>query len=185
MIKYLVFGLLIFIFLSCHKKPLVGTAKRIAIDTMPQILIAGLGDITRENIQNLVAKKYGFKFLRVGVCVVSRQLADSMRIHNEILYKKLENTYGKNLLTKLWDEINSISELQYRVECFLHGDSETIRRNWALGKGAYEMRYEIDPNSPKNLLNINAYDWTGINGDFQKRIYYTISIDTSINHQFR
>jgi hypothetical protein len=184
MIRY--FSLIVFIFLfsSCWNKPTKLT-EPVVVDTLPAILIAGLGDMARDNIQNRISKKYGFKFLRVGGCVVSKKLSDSMRFHNEMLYKKLEEIHGKGLRDKLFRKIDFLVSLQYQVEYVLNHDPEIIRKNFAFGKKSYEMFYEIDLHAKKHILNIHAYDWSEISGEFEKRIYYTLSIDTSVDQRFR
>jgi hypothetical protein len=184
MIRYLSLIVFIFIFSSCGNKPTKHT-EPVVVDTSPAILISGLGDMARDDIQNRIAKKYGFKFLRIGGCVISKKLSDSMRLHNEMLYKKLEEVHGKGLRDKIFREADLLASLQYQVEYVLNHDPEIIRKNFAFGKGEYEMFYEIDLHAKKHFLSIQAYDWSEISGEFQKRIYYTLSIDTLVDHRFR
>jgi hypothetical protein len=138
-----------------------------------------------ENIRNSVAKKYGFRFRRVGGCVVSRTLRYSMTIHNDALYKKLEKLHGKDFRSKLYEKIDLISTLQYRVEYMLNNDSAIMRKNRELGKEPYAIYYEIDPEIQNSIIQVHAYDWVDVDGDFRKIFYYTVYIDTLKDSGFR
>ncbi len=57
-------------------------------------LLSGLPD--DHTNENLIAKLYGFQFVDMGGCVVSKKLRDSIRMENKKLSEMLTNKFGKN-----------------------------------------------------------------------------------------
>ena len=176
--------MLLFAFSSCENEP-AKTGSLPETDTLPAVLISGLPDWSVENVMNPAAKKYGFKFLRVGGCVVSKKLSDSMQQHNEEMYKTLEAKYGKGFRNKFYHEVELLTGIQYRIESVLNRDAYVIAVNKAFGKEAYAMQYEIDPDIKKSIVTIQAYGWEDVDGDFRKQYYYTTYMDTLKDKRFK
>jgi hypothetical protein len=176
---------LLFILSSSCKNKSVEITRLVKTDTLPAILISGLGDDAQENILNSVAKKFGFRFLRVGGCVVSKNLSDSMRQHNDKMYKMLEAKYGKGFRNRFYDKVGLLTDIQYRIERVLNQDVYVAAVNEAFGKEAYAMQYEIDPDIKKSIVIIHAYSWEDVDGDVRKQYYYTTSIDTLKDKRFK
>lgn len=184
MLKFLNLLFLLLAFSSCKNKP-VKTSSLPEMDTLPAILISGLHDWSVENVMNPAAKKYGFRFLRVGGCVVSKNLSDSIEQHNEVMYKTLAAKYGKRFRYKFYDKVNLLMDIQRRIESVLNKDAYVAAVNKAFGKEAYAMQYEIGPDIKKNIVTIKAYGWEEVDGDFRKQYYYTTYIDTLKDKRFK
>jgi len=176
--------MLLLVFSSCKNKP-VKTSSLPVIDSLPAVLISGLPDESIESVMNPAAKKYGFKFLWVGGCVVPKKLSDSMQQHNEVMYKNLEAKYGKGFRYKFYDKVDLLMNIQHRIKTILNQDVYVKAVNKAFGKEERAMRYEIDPDIKNNIVTIQAYGWEEVDGDYRKQYYYTTSIDTLKDKRFK
>lgn len=71
-------------------------------------LLKGLPDDNRA--KNIIANMYGFEYLNVGGCVVSKKLNDSINVVNKATNEILVKKFGKNWRWKFEERVEYIEQ---------------------------------------------------------------------------
>ncbi|MGF6848469.1 hypothetical protein QFZ51_003704 [Chitinophaga sp. W3I9] len=127
-------------------------------------LTYGFPDIERVQVEQTIARKWGFAFYTVGECTVDQTLIDSVARVNNVANRKMEARYGSNWSSRYQQEVDAVfatperaQELVnqqlyiWRKEQELKVQNDSLRYAWAATgrKGVYKV---IVSGSAKNII---------------------------------
>lgn len=106
--------LLIFNLLACNPK------QQAVTDDGRQLimLVYGLPDFEKQQVEMVIAGQYGFKFKTVAGCVVSDALRDSVATENQKTEAILVQRFGKEWKFRFYTDVNRLfgKQLQFVSE---------------------------------------------------------------------
>ena len=142
----------IFLFLlmfSCRGK--IQQVNKVANkDTAIKILIWGLPSRDQQIAMEAVAKTYGFEYLSIAGCVISKNLEDSARKINEQTFKILQAKFGKDWKIQIERRVREIMDSISQAR--LNSDSSKVEVIGADGKPVDFSKEPIPPPPTKEDL---------------------------------
>ena len=149
-------------------------------DTTLKILTYGLPDMEENHARNSVGKKYGFTYYPVAGCVVPKELLDSIHQENKKVYEILSRKLGQNWRTKFEQEVDTMRQLQSKIEKLIKAEKYIIEKDESLNKENNQLYYDIDFTSKKNVFEVKAYGWGRLNNKDDLLVYYKASFDLNM-----
>lgn len=122
------------------------------------LLTYGLPDFARQNASELVQAKWNIQFYFVAGCVVTQELADSVKRENENVLKLIEAAYGSNWKDKFDEEVEEEYKIEVQIDSLVRSQPylayKEIRN---ISPGAPFPMYPADK-SGNYIVSISTYD---------------------------
>lgn len=128
--------------------------------------------------RSTISKKWGIQYKRVADCVVTEELVDSVKKHNETTYADIAGKYGSNWNSQYKKEIEAELEIQRKIR-HLIDIQDYIRERDSLtrqidGNGLDYIIYPTENTSIYTAVVTGLGKW---NDTWDIVIYYRLTID--------
>lgn len=158
---------------SVVAKPITQTIKE-ARDT---ILTYGLPDFERHNSREVIAEKWKINFKAVAGCLVSQELIDSVKKHNEIVDRKLEIKYGKNWEVKFYQEVDIEFKKEQIITKLLDRIDYIKKKDGELDKEGNGLHYLMTPIDNSDNYNVSVQGWGKWEGKYEWLKYFKLIVN--------
>lgn len=147
------------------------------VDTTLTLLTYGYPDMVRENAINIILKKWGIRYYPVAGCVVTEELIDSVKIHNDSISKIIENKYGKNWERQFENQIAAEFEKQKIIADILDKVDFIKKKNGQLRKERNRLQYDMTPIDNTTDYNVSIEGWCTIDNKETWVSYYRMTVN--------
>jgi hypothetical protein len=106
---------------------------------------SGLPNLEREEAENVIAKKWGFKFHRVAGCDVSPHLSDSIDRHNKEAESIVALLHGASWQNRFDIEVDREVEVEKRIEAILYKLTDIRKKDAELEKVGNGLHFYMTP----------------------------------------
>lgn len=170
-IIYLTLGTILFL-----QRENVAAVRETCEDTLLTVLTYGLTIQRVSATENLVAKKYGFRYYSVGGCVNPPELEDSVKRVNNIAYGVLEKRHGKGWHDCYIEEVNKLLDYMEKAEALVEKEPYIIqkRRELKAQQKGHELYLDVIPTSlDGRQIQVSAYTLN----DNTQTSYFEMEVD--------
>jgi hypothetical protein len=113
-----------------------------------------------------IAKKYHYKLVTVGGCIVSDSLIDAVRKHNKIAYEKLDKINGNNWQEQYEKDVQSAYTRDSTIIEFVKKQKFIREQNAIEKKYGNGLQFIVDTELPSNIYRVNVMGYLDSTSQF-------------------
>jgi hypothetical protein len=178
--KYTIILFLFLFIFSCTES---GRLKNINLESDSLKIFMTYGMPESQEVENYIAKNYGFKLVQVAGCVITKEFADSIDLINTKQNLYLQNQYGKNWENNYKLQVEELKNKLLASYDILHSYKPYLIKKKELEKDNYFLSDELSSfDSIKNTIIVDTYKFLDArsNPKFIKLKTYEIDFNRKI-----
>ena len=129
------------------------------------------------NARATISENWDIQFNTVAGCMVTEQLVDSVKKHNEITYSQIIDKYGKDWETRFDNEVEKELQVQRQIRELIDNEIYIAKLDSTLGTKGNGLLYYLTPENPKAIYSAVVFGWGDWNGKTELVTYYKLTID--------
>jgi len=126
--------------------------------------------------KRVAAKKWGIQFIRVGDCVVSREMSDSVSANNSIVDKKLEEKYGIGWSKEFDKQVDKECKRQEKIIRYVNLE-KIVKNKQTEMRDNGGLDYELQPIDGTTEYYVWVNGWVEFNNEIDWGSYYTFRVN--------
>ena len=145
-----------------------------------QIWTVGFPDMNRQAIMDKIAQKYGFEFILVGDCQVTRDMIEKVNEHNEEVKSALAKIHGQGHWEKFENEVASTMSRRSSAEKMVRQQPYMIAKESEL-EFNHESLQLITEEIGNDSFIVKAVSWELRDGEQKMIFHYMYRVNIKMN----
>jgi len=130
-----------------------------------------------ENAQRVTANRWGFTYKSVAGCLVTRELMDSVGVHNSLVSGILIKSHGRSWGHKFDDEVLSEYKREESIDTIIRNLTYVKKKDTLLKKEGNGLHLKMDPIPGTTEYDVEATGWLISNNTPKWVNYYRLRVD--------